>query len=489
MFQVFGALWHRRKWPALTIFLVSLAAAVSLVLALPNIYRASATVLVNSGDSLELSGSVNGAQDNRLDSITAQVMSRVRLQGLINRFDLYRELRNSASPEAVLDRMRRDIRLERKQTDQQQWGRDPVFAFTLSYQGWDPDTVVQVANALVTSYVSESNRVLDARITGTTNSLKTQMASIKAKLDSQQQRINAFKNNHMGALPEQQQANLATLTQMNLQLHQDNENELDAMRRRDEILKQMDASGDTSLAQLMQELSSLRTRYTDDYPDVQRLKAQIAAMKHNQAAKGTDPTPSPLQQQYTAIGAEIAAYKQKDRQLQAQIALYQKRVEDVPIYAQKLQVLKQGYAETQDIYSSLLKRYEKARLAEDAAGSSAGQYRILDAAVTPRNPVGPNRMRLLLIGLILSLGLAAGSVFLLEQLDTSFHTVAELRAFTTVPVLAGIPQIVTRGDTWRHRLWFGLSTLLVVLALVAISVGFRFIGHGNEHLVWMLTHG
>ncbi|MGH8370752.1 MAG: GumC family protein, partial [Gammaproteobacteria bacterium] len=430
MFQILRALWSRRKWWAISVFALCFASAASLIMTLPNIYRATATVLVSTGDAQALTGESNSGQDDLLDSVTAQVMSRARLQDMIEKFELYPGLKGKMSPEAVIERMRNDIQLERKATDQQQWGQNPVFAFTLSYQGWNPQIVTKVTNALVSSYVTENNQIRTKQINDTVNSLQAQMASIKAKLDDQQDRINAFKSSHMGELPEQQQVNLSTLAQLNLQLHESSENEIDAERRQADLLKQMTSSGDASVPQLEQELSDLRTKYTDNYPDVVHLKAQIAALKSQQSSGGGQ-TESPLQRQYNSLTAQIRTYKQEEEQLKAQIATYQGRVGNVPIFAEKLQTLNQGYAETQDVYSSLLKRYEKARLAEGTERNAVDQYRVLDSAIPPRNPAGPNRSRLLLISLILCLGLSAGVTFLMEQFDTSFHSAAELRAFTT----------------------------------------------------------
>lgn len=486
MFQVLMALWGRRKWWAISVFALCFASAASLIMSLPNIYRATATVLINTGDSQALTGDANSGQGDLLDSVTAQVMSRTRLQDMINKFGLYPGLRSKVSPETVIERMRNDIQLERKATDQQQWGQNPVFAFTLSYQGWNPQIVTEVTNALVSSYVAENNRIRTKQINDTVNSLRAQMASIKAKLDDQQDRINAFKSSHMGELPEQQQVNLSTLTQLNLQLHESSENEIDSERRQADLLKQMTSSGDASVPQLEQELSNLRTKYTDNYPDVVHLKAQIAALRRQQSESGGDPSESPLQRQYDSLTAQIKTYKQQEGQLKTQIDEYQKRVGNVPIYAEKLQTLNQGYTETQDVYSSLLKRYEKARLAEGTEKNAVDQYRMLDSAIPPRNPAGPNRSRLLLISLVLCLGLSAGVAFLMEQLDTSFHSAGELRAFTTIPILAGIPQIVTSGDIWRHRFRYSISTLIIVLGLIVTILWFHFIGRGNEQFVWLL---
>lgn len=488
--EVFYQVWKRRKWLAVGVFTFSFFTTASFVWALPNIYRATATVLLDGqappGAAADI-GQDNGG--NQLDPVTEEVMSRDRLAGLIDRFDLYPTMRGKISQEAVIARMRRDILIDRKTSDDPS-GRNPIFALDVSFQGTDPAIVAQVTNALVSSFVNESNAMRTSATTNTVGALQSQLAAIKQKLDNQAERINSFRDSHIGELPEQQTANLATLQQLSVQLQQNNASEIQAMTRRENLLKQMTDSGDASLDQLEQELASLRTRYTDKYPDVVRLEAQIAAMKRQQAAQGgqdSHKSASPLQQQFQALDSELSSYKEQDSRLHAEITDYQKRVENVPLRAQQLQGLSQGYNETQDVYSALLKQYEQAKLGQDSAGAAGNQYRVLDPAVVPREASGPARMRLIVMVLMLSLALAAAAVLAAEKLNVSFHSVDELRAFTTLPVLATVPRIVTRGDAWKDHLRSGCVTVSVLAVTLVAAELTRILGHGSSQLVWMLA--
>lgn len=478
--------WKRRKWLAIGVFSFCYVSTASFVFSLPSIYRATATVMLDGqgpgGDAGQ------GGVDSRLDSVTEEVMSRDRLAKLIDRYHLYSDLLRRSSEQAVITRMRQDIRIDRKASDDPN-GQNPIFALDVSFRGTDPQVAADVTNALVNSFVTENNSIRAGQAAATVGSLQEQLAAIKQKLDSQQQRIDSFRQSHIGELPEQQTANIATLQQLNAQLQENSTSEIEAINRRENLLKQMTASGDASLDQLEQELASLRTRYTDKYPDVVRLEAQIKVMKRQQAqgGPGGHKAASPLQQQFQAVDAEIAKHKQEDERLRAQIAAYQGRVENVPLRAQQLQALSQGYSETQDVYSSLLKQYEQAKLAQSSGGAVGSQYRILDPAVVPREAAGPARMRLILMAFLLSFGIAAAAVFAAEQLNVSFHNVDELRAFTRLPVLATVPQIVTPGDAWRGRFRFGFVTLSVVAATLITAEMARLLGHGSTQFVWMIA--
>jgi len=74
-------------------------------------------------------------------------------------------------------------------------------------------------------------------------------------------------------------------------------------------------------------------------------------------------------------------------------------------------------------------------------------------------------------------------------LDTSFHSAAELRAYTTVPLLVNIPRIITEGDARRQRWRFRLATVGVVVGLVLVAALSYLIAHGNEQLAQLLSRG
>ncbi|MBI3084279.1 MAG: hypothetical protein HYY88_00845, partial [candidate division NC10 bacterium] len=171
-------------------------------------------------------------------------------------------------------------------------------------------------------------------------------------------------------------------------------------------------------------------------------------------------------------------------------ATYQQRVENAPKWEQEFQQVLRDHETLKELYASLLKRYEDAQLAESVEQrQKGGQFRILDPAIPPREPAAPNRLRLILTGLALSLGLAAGSVLLAERLDASFHTVGELRAFSPLPVLVSIPRIPTPADRRGQRRRFVLGLGAAVTSLLLIVGASYYVANGNDQLVWMLTRG
>ncbi|MBI2454601.1 MAG: hypothetical protein HYV46_00505 [candidate division NC10 bacterium] len=511
-----GALevWSRRKWLAILCFGGAVTAAISLGTFLPNVYRSTATVLIERQEVSEtfIKPSVTGELETRLHTISQEILGRSRLEILIERFGLYPELRGRVSSEAVIERMRRDIQVEFKAAEST-GGRGTTIAFSLSYRGRDPWTVAQVANTLAALYVDQNLKIRERQAAGTTEFLRGQVEEIKTKVDQQERRVSEFKGRHIGELPQQQAANLATLERLNAQLRLNSDNQIRATERRERILKQLaeldpsrsaDGTDATAarLARLKQELAELRSRFSDKYPDVVRVRAEIAALERQPAEPNpdaqsrwmaSDPDDLPLRRLRETLRtaeAEIATLKSEERTLRQALATYQQRVENAPKWEQEFQQVLRDSETMKELYASLLKRYEDAQLAESVEQRQKGeQFRVLDPAIPPKEPAAPNRVRLILTGMALSLGLAAGSVLLAERLDASFHTAGELRAFSPLPVLVSIPRIPTPADRRGQRRRFVLGLGAAVTSLLLIVGASYYVANGNDQLVWMLTRG
>jgi len=503
-------IWHRRRWLGIAIFAVVAAAVLSLARYLPDLYRATATVLVERRQVPEsfVRSSVTGELETRLQTINQEVLSRARLEQLITRFDLYREARARGSMEGAVEAMRRDIRIEIKGVEQP-GGRTMAVAFVLSYQGRDPQVVATVTNALAALYVEENVRLREQQAAGTAAFLRGQLAETKVRLDEQERRVGAFRARWAGELPQQLAVNLATLERLHAQLHLASANQLRALDRRTALEKQLaDVSpdrttapeaGPSQIVKLKRELAALRTRYTDAYPDVVRLRDEIARLEQDlasaepapaPAAPAADPGGGRLRAALREADAEIAGLKAEEQRVRNEIDAYQRRVETSPQREQELQQLSGDYDTVKSLYASLLKRYEDAQLAETMEQSQRGeQFRILDPAIPSRFPAAPNRVRLLLMGLALSLGVGVGAMMLAEHLDTSFHTMDDLRALGRAPVLLSIPLIVTANDARRSRRRFRFVGVAVVLAVMLAVKATQYLAHGNEFLVALLSRG
>jgi len=482
--------------------LIPFTGAAVLAIALPGLYRAKATILVQRDQEPVVAGAAALPADveTRFQIIREELLSRERLDAMVERFGLYPELRRRAPREAIIDRMRKDIEIQPKGSEQ---GIAPAgtIAFSLSFRGTDRVQTASVANALAESYVEENLRIRGRQAKDTADALEAHLSEVRARLDEQEARIGRYQQTHNGELSQQLAVNLARMQQLEIQLQLNRESRLRAMDRRDivggqivdpryaEISGSPEASA-SRLIRLKQELEDLRTTYSDKYPDIARIKSEISVLESRQknvppdtAVRHPKAVPAPADNDMRTLASE------EDR-LRREIGIYRARVDRAPQREQEFAQLSRDYATTKELYGSLLKRYQEAKITDDLGGSSeSGQLRILDAAIAPPAPYAPNRSRLMLFALMASLAFAAAAIALAERIDTSFHTVDDLRSFTRVPVLVSIPPLRTHAARWRTRRRFAWMALVTVTGMALIGAATWFFAHRNIDLVELLARG
>jgi DNA-binding transcriptional regulator YbjK len=192
---------------------------------------------------------------------------------------------------------------------------------------------------------------------------------------------------------------------------------------------------------------------------------------------------SQLYKDRIALDAELEALRAQEHTILRTIALYQQRVENTPRREQEMQILLRNYGTTKERYESLLARQQEAELAESLEQRQQGErFRLLEPATPATTPVEPNRRKLALVGIMLSLCIAVSIVFIAEFLDTSFHTVEELRAFSRAPVLVRLPYVITAAEARRKRWQYGFVTIAMLLGLALIVISAYVTIKGLEEL-------
>jgi polysaccharide chain length determinant protein (PEP-CTERM system associated) len=501
--------WRRRKWIGIAVFVMVLAGAVSAVVSLPNLYRASATVLVERPQISEafVRQSVTAELETRIQTIHRQVMSRARLTDVINRLALYPNLRGVVPMDSLVERLRLEAQL-RMQGVEQSTGRTETIAFTLSYTGRDPQLVAQVANTLASYYVEGNTQSRERQATETAEFLKARLAEVKHELDLEERRANDSKARRTAEL-QQVEASLTALERLNTQLRLNNESQIRALERRQRLEQQVaDAesappvalapdSDAAQLTKLREELAEARRQYSEQYPEVIRLKAAIAALERESAPKagiGTNGRAAETapgsaasrfaKQSLASVEGELKGLKEEESSLRNLIAGHEARVDSAANVRQEAEQPSLAYDSVNERYQSLLKRSEEAQLAENLErGQNTEQFRILDPAIPPIHPAAPNRLWLLLMGIVAAAALGCAAIVAFEKFDSTFHTIDELQAFTSLPTLARIRLIPSATRARRQRLRFVLLTAATIVGATVAVAGAYYVAANNEDLV------
>jgi polysaccharide chain length determinant protein (PEP-CTERM system associated) len=533
---------RRRRMLALLPFLFLLAAAASLAFFLPSLWTARATLLVNRQEIPEafVKSTVNTDVDARLLTLSHDVLDTPRLSKIIEEHNLYPALRRTKPMPDVVDRMRKDINIDVLEAKERRGRESTALVFTVAYTTTDPVVSARVTNTLASLFSEENSRQREQQAVGTTEFLEAQLRELRTKLAGQEQKITAYKEQHLGELPEQKEVNLRTLERLQQQLSLAYENNRRATERRQNISQSMNnldlasamagtggatlvgptvTPGETAAARLSilrQELTALQTTYSDKYPDVIQAKEQIRILERRVAdeekkaqAQAAAPKPAKpdmsrssrdmqlavtnpyvlsLMQQRDQADVEAKASADEIKGLTSQIATYQRRLEMTPKREQELALITRDYETTREMFRSLLAKRGEADIAAELEQRQKGEkFRVIEQARLPERPAGPNRLRLLIVGLVLAFGAAGVAVVLAEQVDTSYRRAEEVRATVGVPVLSTIPRIVTEDDRLHAARQRRMALAAVAVGLLAV-VGTSFmVAHNNQSLVTLLT--
>lgn len=489
-----GLLWERRRWLigvwAAVFFLAAAVAAV-----LPDTFSSSTMILVERQKipASYVNPTVTETMQERLKTISQQILSRTRIRQIIDEYHL---------AEAMTPRERFLERLHLLNLPLvQRWGRrlgllrdrdrPPDYegaikrfqervnvkvvgsqAFSVGYSGYDPVTVMRVTNAIADMFITQNLKLREARAEGTTEFLNAQLETARKELEQQEAAVQAFKAKNMGALPEQLDANLRTLDRLQLEL-QHVEESLSGLGQQRTFVQRQFLSVEQQIAEMSDEaraalsrgsplerqlaeaearLAQLRTQYTEKYPQVAALKAQVAEMKAKLGKENpgepdpgdlsSTPVLKDLQDQMGQIDQQTAELRSNKQRLERDLVTYKQRVETTPAVEQQLQKLSRDYGIMQKNYQSLLAKQMDAKLAENLERRQKGeQFLIIDPANLPTIPDGPNRLRLVLAGLLGGLGLGAGAVIAADQAWPRFRTREDVTALLGLPVLGDVPRI------------------------------------------------
>lgn len=490
-------LWQRRHWLMLSCFTSVAVFVISLAVALPPLFSASTTMLFGQDDITEsmVRTSVGNEFALRLAIIQQAVLSRAQIQQVIDTYDLYPSLRRSLPPEVAIERFRKDVAIEQHSSKQAQWGQNAIFSVKIRYQGWDPELVAAVANELAARFKRENRRIRTGQASRTTAFIARELEEAKKAFITEESRINNFKNQHIGELPEQQQINLVTLGRLNAELRLNGEKQLRLLGKSDLALQDnaretpvSGLSATVRLEQLKRRLAEQRTRYTEAYPGIVRLRDEINSLERALAISGdSGSSDKGNSRNVDDDGSELARLKRDEIRLNRNIAELMHRIESTPKIDQQLKRFAYDYESAKEEYLSLQKKYQEAQLAESLEAHQYQQFKVIEAAIAPAFPSSPNRMRLMFMGIVIAGVFTASALFWVEIRDQSFHLVDDIRQFTTIPVLASIRHIQTPHERAASRINIGLLLAALAGALILLSVLGYSAGSGAEQLVWALS--
>jgi uncharacterized protein involved in exopolysaccharide biosynthesis len=176
------------------------------------------------------------------------------------------------------------------------------------------------------------------------------------------------------------------------------------------------------------------------------------------------------------IDKQIVAKGETEQRLRASMASYQKRIEAAPGRDSELTELTRDYRTLQSTYTSLLGKKEESKVAANLERRQIGeQFKILDPARLPERPTSPNRPQLQSMGLMAGIGFGVVLMGLVEYLDKTLKSEADVAAALNLMVLATVPILPeVGGRAARRRKLIAISATMLLTAVVgAAAVAWR----------------
>jgi protein tyrosine kinase modulator len=505
--DLFGIL-RRRIWLLLvTLALVSTATAIG-VLMLPNRYRSETLILVvpqRVPDSY-VKSTVTARIEDRLLSITYQILSRTRLERIINDFNLYATKRRTGVMETIVEDMRKDITIKVVKGD----------AFRVAYVGDDPRTVMQVTERLASLFIEDNLKDREQLAEGTNQFLEAQLGDARRRLIDHEKKLEAYRNRFAGELPSQLTSNLQALQNFQMQMqsvfesvNRDHDRRLLLERELRDAEREIEVSvpthafpasaadtttGPAPVATTSQHLVAARTalealgsRLTSAHPDVQRMQRVVGELQARADAEARDTSPSAatvspsptelsrrvrvedLRGELDQLDRQVALKEAEDTRLRALADVYQRRVERVPARESELAQLMRDYSTLQTLYQTLLAKHEEAKIAADLERRQIGdQFKVLDPPRAAERPFGPRRRLITFAGIAGGLVLGLGLVALAESRGRTVKTHGSVPNEPRLPGLAGVQSLESDEEghrTSRRRLVAAWGVILAVLVL------------------------
>lgn len=432
----------RRPWLVIVPTLLGVAVAIAAIMVVPKRYASTTLILVEAEKAPAAIVNPGAAisSGRRLETLKQEVLSRTRLERVIQELAPYPERRNEPLTVTV-EMMRRAVDIDVKGND----------AFTIQYTHGDPEKARQVTDRLVALFIEETSASRESQVEQATSFLETQVQQAAKELESQEQAVQRYKQAHLGSLPEQLQSNLATLQR--LQLEQETiAQSLRAAQDRTALLEAQPAAGRSAapadLAALRDQLEALRGRYTDEHPDVVALRARVQRLERAAAAPA-EPSSRGLQE----AQAEVRSLQDRRVDLVRRMAEIQVRVEAAPRGEQDLATLSRDLTKLKENYLGLLNKKLEAQMVEKLEKRWKGErFKVLDPASLPDRPIYPSRRLFLAGGLVLGAGLGLLLCVGAETLDHSIKHLGDLQAALPYPLVASVGHIDLPGSR-RFLFW------------------------------------
>lgn len=485
--QYTGLLRRRWRYVAVISPLVVLI-ALGFAFLLPAVYSSSATILLeqSSIDSSLVKTTVVSYADQRIELVRRDVMTPAKLEQIVRQNDPYPERTDlSMRDKAIL--LSEDTSITKV---------DPVTlqpmavssAFSIKYSNRSPRVAATVAQELADMFLTANRETRTAQAADTYRFMLAKSNELEGQIRQVDQRLAEFKSRYGNALPEAMQRNETGLDR--------SQRELDEARAQIRLVEQQESllklqlnqisptlitakGGDifTQLGLLRAQLAEAQQKYTPDHPDVKRLTRAIDALAA-QAKLGNPDNVRPDNPDYLRVSAELTGVRNTLAALRANVTRSQVQIDEYQRWISQTPQIEQGYVQLTREREVLQQQFEQAQsklrdadLSRSLESEAKGErYTQIRQPGISSQPDSPNRIGIVMLGLLLGFGLGSGVAIVKESSDPTVRSSVDIADITDIPILAAIPNLRAVGARRREYLVWGMVAGAYTLAAAILGL-------------------
>jgi succinoglycan biosynthesis transport protein ExoP len=486
---------EKRKYMAIAIGLFVVSAFTWSGFLMPKIYEADSTVSIEKDMVIKpLIQGVGVPVNDRLVNLKSEITSQNIIEKVLNKLGVVVN-KESAKYYGMIAGIQKNLTITVKGNERE------TNLFNISYRGRDPKQVANLVNTIVGVYIDENLHSRRADTSDAYNFIQSQVLEYKSKLEESDRQIREFKEKNPNLIPQSESTLLARLESQQTNKMESDLRLKELLRKKENLQKQLagekeltvafvtrEGSPQARLSYLNNQLMLLMAKYTDNYPEVIKIKSEIEELKKQIArAKASriegsgsetaamNPVYQQLKEDLAKTDAEIESLRARTSELSRQQQQVQKVFGRMPKEQEEWTKLQRDRNVFQQIYDQLLQKLENAKVSKELEFSDKGEgFKIVDYATVPLYPIEPNRIKMILLGILLGIASGVGAVLGLDYLDHSFKNEESIEDTLKLPVLAAIPRIVTEADEasakkLEFKVFAVSGAYLLVICLVLIT--------------------
>jgi len=450
---------HKRLFLITALSLMTIAVIVSYLL--PEKYEAKSTVFIEKTllNELVKGFAVTPSMEDKTKGLSYAMVSRPLLQKVIA--DLDPALVGNNDTETLIAKFQKNTNVELKNDEN---------LFTISYKGENPRLAKAYVNTLVKRYIDENVSATRAESYGASKFLSDQVASVKEKMDKADAEVSRYRAEKGGVLSADPASVEREIAGAQQRIDEIEYRKAGLEATRSQLKKRNPAR--MQLQTLEKRLAEMRSEYTDSYPEVIRLKSELDSARAAAAASGDSGLGGDERQEIEKIDMEISALRGIESKQNGYIASSRATLRNIPSARSELDQLEREKANQKQMYDQLVARHGQSEFSKQMeVQDKATTFKIVDPAALPVKPISPNRVAIILGGILGGILAAFGLVLLMDYYDESVKSPDHLKS-TGLPVLAVIPKMripdEIKLEKARDKKLYALSACYFSLILLVL---------------------